>query len=184
MKNLAIPEEIQESVQKYLDYTQSTCDHQKELDRFLKMISPSLRELVIKHISLQAIAINDVFKDKSEVLDMILPDLTTLLFTPEDYVIRQEEAADLLYFVCRGEWEVLVSDESQKEKLVSNSLKIYRFVNSSKETTLGKLQSLKTEKEQLVSKARISPHLLLYQANLLKSCLFDILVYSIKWTTI
>ena len=103
MKNLAIPEEIQESVQKYLDYTQSTCDHQRELDRFLKMISPSLRELVIKHISLQAIAINDVFKDKSEVLDMILPDLTTLLFTPEDYIIRQEEAADLLYFVCRGE---------------------------------------------------------------------------------
>lgn len=50
---------------------------------------------------------------------MILPDLTTLLFTPEDYIIRQEEAADLIYFVCRGECEVFVSDESQKEKYVT-----------------------------------------------------------------
>lgn len=55
MKNLEIPENIQESVQRYLNYTQSTSDHQQELDRFLKMISPSLKEMVVKHISKEAI---------------------------------------------------------------------------------------------------------------------------------
>ena len=138
MKNLAIPEDIQESVQKYLDYTQSTCDHQRELDRFLKMISPSLRELVIKHISQQAVSNNEIFRDKSEVLDLILPDLTTLLFTPEDYIIRQEEAAEFLYFICRGECEVLVSDEFQKEKYVKFITIIYRYVKSNKAVTLAK----------------------------------------------
>lgn len=99
MKNLEIPDQIKESVQGYLDYTKSTCDHQKELDKFLKMISPSLRELVIKHISQKAVSFNHVFKNKPEVLDMILPNLTTLLFTPEDYIVKQGDVAEYLYFV-------------------------------------------------------------------------------------
>ena len=120
MKNLEIPDEIKESVQKYLDYTKSTWDHQKELDKFLKMISPSLRELVIKHISQKAVSINHVFQDKPEVLDMILPNLSTLLFTPEDYIVKQDEAPEYLYFVWKGECDVAVFDEFQKEKKVSS----------------------------------------------------------------
>lgn len=119
MKNLAVPEDIQENVQKYLDYTQSTSDHQVELDRFLKMISPSLRELVVKHISKEAIMKNAIFKSNSEVLDIILPYLFTLLKAPEDTIIRQGDEADKIYFISRGECEVSVIDESGEEKFVS-----------------------------------------------------------------
>ena len=103
MKNLQIPEYIQDQVQKYLDYTQSTSDHQQELDRFLKLISPSLRELVVKHISNQAVKKNPVLKNHPDILNSVLSDLTTLLFTPEDTIIRQMEKPDFIYFVCRGE---------------------------------------------------------------------------------
>jgi hypothetical protein len=122
MKSLGIPEDIQEQVQKYLDYTQSTSDHQQELDRFLKMISPSLREQVVKHIAQQAVKKNPIFQANLEVLNFVLPELTTLLFTPEDAVIRQGEQADHIYFVCKGECEVFVSDQLSREILVSYSM--------------------------------------------------------------
>jgi CRP-like cAMP-binding protein len=118
MKTLAIPESIQEQVRKYLDYTQSTSDHQQELNHFLALISPSLKELVIKHISLQAIKKNSVLKKYPEILNLVLPELTILLFTPEDTIIRQGETAENVYFVCRGEWEVFVRDQRDKEKWV------------------------------------------------------------------
>ena len=142
MKNLEIPDQIKESVQGYLDYTKSTCDHQKELDKFLKMISPSLRELVIKHISQKAVSFNHVFKNKPEVLDMILPNLTTLLFTPEDYIVKQGDVAENLYFVWKGEWDVTVQDEFLKEKqVIFIAIIFYRLQSSCKALTLGKLQS-------------------------------------------
>lgn len=50
MKNLNIPEGIQEDVKSYLTYTQSTYDHQKDLDTFLNMLSPSLKQQVSVHI--------------------------------------------------------------------------------------------------------------------------------------
>lgn len=103
MKNLAIPEELQEHVLKYLDYTQSTSDHQQELNQFLAMISPSLREMVVKHISQQAISKNSVFGKNPDVFDIVLPELTTLLFTPEDTIVRQGDLAENLFFICRGE---------------------------------------------------------------------------------
>jgi len=103
MKNLAIPEKIQEEVHKYLDYTQSTSDHQDELNKFLNLISPSLKELVVKHISFQGISKNHIFQNKTHILDMILPELSTLLYTPEDIIVRQGEAAEQLFFISRGE---------------------------------------------------------------------------------
>ena len=121
MKNLAIPENIQLEVQKYLDYTQSTSDHQQELRNFLSMIPPSLNEHVLKHISQQAISKNDVLKSNLNILDYVLTEIVPVQFTPEDSIIRQGEQAENIYFLCKGEWDVFVIDQSLKEYHVSIS---------------------------------------------------------------
>ena len=65
MKNLRIPELIQDDVKTYLTYTQTTSDHQKDLDMFLNMLSPSLRQQVSVHIFLASMKRNTVFKGKT-----------------------------------------------------------------------------------------------------------------------
>ena len=64
MKNLKIPEDIQDEVKSYLTYTQSTLDHQKDLDVFLNMLSPSLKHQVSVHIFHDTISMNNCFKGK------------------------------------------------------------------------------------------------------------------------
>ena len=43
MKNMKMPEKLQNNVREFMMSTQNNLDHQKELDQFLGMISPSLR---------------------------------------------------------------------------------------------------------------------------------------------
>jgi hypothetical protein len=119
MKNLAIPEKIQQEVQKYLDYTQITSDHQQELNIFLAMIPPSLKELVVKHISQQAIKKNKVLSTNPNIFDFVLSLLIPVQFTPEDSIVRQGEKPENIFFLCRGECEVFITDHSGKECYVS-----------------------------------------------------------------
>jgi hypothetical protein len=46
MKNLNMPSLIRGDIEHYLSYTQSAQNHQKELDEFLMMLSPSLKKKV------------------------------------------------------------------------------------------------------------------------------------------
>ena len=103
MKNLNIPDSIKDDVKYYLSYTQSTLDHQKELDEFLVMLSPSLKQKVITYIFYDTILKNIVFKEKHDAVKTLLPDLTIKLFLPEDKIIRQAEDPGSMYFIAKGE---------------------------------------------------------------------------------
>jgi hypothetical protein len=89
MRNLSIPEKLQNTVQAYLISTQTTLDQQKELDSFLKILSPSLKIEVTRHIFLKSILSNEVFEGKMDIVDLILHELTTSLFFPEDEICTQ-----------------------------------------------------------------------------------------------
>ena len=121
MKNLKIPEVIQDEVKSYLTYTQSTLDHQNELDKFLTMLSPSLKNKISKHINLAALSQNQVFCNNDEVIKIVLNDLSTKLFLPEDEIIRQNEEGNSMYFIAKGECDVFVTDENNMAR-PSNSL--------------------------------------------------------------
>lgn len=47
MKNMKLPEKLQSRVIRFLRYTNTLLESQKELEIFLEMIPPSLREVVI-----------------------------------------------------------------------------------------------------------------------------------------
>lgn len=112
MKNLKIPVSIQDEVKSYLTFTQSTSDHQKELDLFLTMLSPSLKKQITKHINYDALAHNHIFSGNDEMIKVVLNDLSTKLFLPEDEIIRQNEVGESIYFIAKGECDVYVTDEN------------------------------------------------------------------------
>lgn len=122
MKNLKIPDKIQDDVKSYLTYTQSTLDHQNELDKFLTMLSPSLKREISRHINLDALNQNQVFSNNEEIINAVLNDLNTKLFLPEDEIIRQNTEGDKMFFIAKGEFEVLVTDENNVSR-TTNSLK-------------------------------------------------------------
>ena len=111
MKNMSLPKEIQRKVINYIFYTQSSKDQQTELNSFLKLISPSLKMEVIRHMFGGVLRINSIFKNQSHgVIDFIIGGLESVAFLPEDEIINQGDTADKLYFVCKGDAEVNIQD--------------------------------------------------------------------------
>jgi len=69
--------------------TQNNLDNQKELDNFMHMVSPSFRNKITKFIFLDSVAANPIFQQGSQdLIDLIINDVSTLLFFPEDNIIR------------------------------------------------------------------------------------------------
>lgn len=102
MKNMKLPSNLQRQVREFMTVTYNHLDNQKELDKFLEIISPSLRQLVTQHILLDAIDKNTVFKGKSEIMDFIINDVQTLLYYPEDTIISQGEEGETFFFLAKG----------------------------------------------------------------------------------
>jgi len=90
MLNMKIPGELQEEIRQFMVSTQNNLDNQKELDSFMQMISPSLRNKVTKYILMDAVSANPIFNEGSQdLVDLIINDVSTLLFLPEDTIISQ-----------------------------------------------------------------------------------------------
>ena len=121
MKNLNIIGEIRGDVQHYLSYTQSALNHQKELDSFLVMLSPSLKQKVTSCIFYDSILENSVFRDNPDILNSFINNLQIKLFLPEDLILKQGEESNWMYFLARGECKVYVTGNNKKE-IMTNSL--------------------------------------------------------------
>ena len=92
--------------------THANLDNQNELNQFLSLINPTLREEVTRHIVLQAISENDIFKDCPDVVGELITSIETLLVLPDDTVFAQgvNEKNMRLYFIAKGECQVGVRD--------------------------------------------------------------------------
>lgn len=60
-----------------------------------------------------------MFKSDNEVLDVIIQDLSILVFLPESMIIKQGTEGLMLYFVAVGECAVFVTNEKKKELQVN-----------------------------------------------------------------
>lgn len=103
MKNLGVPEQLQKRVISFLTYTQNLLEAQDELKMFLDLISPSLREEVLRCIFAQTLHYNKLFKGKDDLIHYVTSKLVTRIHLPEDTIIRQGEEGDALYFIAKGE---------------------------------------------------------------------------------
>ena len=67
MKNLRLPEDVRKTVELYLSYTSTASDLQNELDAFLSMLSPSLKQKVTTSIFR-----DHVFRDETNIQEAFL----------------------------------------------------------------------------------------------------------------
>jgi len=98
--------------------THSNLDTQKELDIFMQMVSPSLRNKVTKHIFINAIAANPVLQGSQEAVDFLINDVSTLLYLPEDRIISQGEHGDSIFLIAKGNCSVWVVDHMRQQQFV------------------------------------------------------------------
>ena len=77
MKNMKLPEELQGEIREFMMSTYSNLDHQKELNEFYSIISPSLKDQVVNFILTDAITKNETFKGNKELIDYLVNDVTT-----------------------------------------------------------------------------------------------------------
>ena len=61
---------------------------------------------------------NDVFKEDPEVIDFMVKKLVTVLYQPEDEVIRQGETGTSLFVMAKGDCDVWVKDLDRKDCFV------------------------------------------------------------------
>lgn len=92
MKNLKIDKGLQLKIINFLLYTQSNRDHQRELEQFKDMISPSLQ------MEVNLFIFGDIVK-----MDCLISHFTENSFFPEEYIMKQGEDGDNLYFLYKGE---------------------------------------------------------------------------------
>lgn len=110
MKNLKISDEIREEVEYFLSFTQNALDQQKELDSFLSMLSPSLRQKVTGHVFKGVMMINPIFKNKPDMYSTVMNYLQIKLFMPEEEVARQNDIGEEMFFISNGKCDVYVTD--------------------------------------------------------------------------
>ena len=103
MKNLNLPEKLQVHVTGFLTYSKSLLESQEELECFLKMISPSLKERVLKHLFSSVLLCNPVFMNNLSCVEFVTRKLDTHILLPEFSVINQGEKGDNLNFISKGE---------------------------------------------------------------------------------
>lgn len=111
MKNISLPEKIQMKVIAFLRYTNTLLESQKELETFLDMISPSLRQEVMNIIYSELLTPKYVFSLSPQAIKFLTRKMITKIYMPEDTIVTQGEEADKLYFIARGECEVYVKDK-------------------------------------------------------------------------
>ena len=121
MKNMRLPEELQQRISDYLIYTQATMASSEEFNTFNSLISPSLYNEVLQFLYGSLIKDSEIFAGSEDVKTFILPKLQPQFCKPEEMLITQGEEGErmCLYFLARGSCQVLVKNEVQVEKAVA-----------------------------------------------------------------
>lgn len=108
MRNLKLTENMQTKVRDFMLKTISNMDSQKELEAFLKILSPSVKKSVTNHIFTEVILQNPIFCDKMDVIIEFIDHFQLKLFFPEDPVLKMGSKCRLIYLIANGDCEVSI----------------------------------------------------------------------------
>ena len=149
MRNLSVPKDLHSDVVGYLTYTEGLLASQNELETFLSLISPSLKERVIKHIFSTVLSETEMFKGRDLLIESLTRKLQTKTCQPEEIIINQGDDPDNLYFIARGGCNVYVRNRINA-KVKVNVLKVgdifgeVALINKSKRTATVKTNNYST----------------------------------------
>lgn len=110
MRNLSLPEKLQVQVTGFMTYSKALLESQEELEAFLQMISPSLRQKVLQYIFKDELKNNPVFYNNDGLIEFVIKNLNTHIYLPEFTIISQGEQGSDIYFISKGECTVTITD--------------------------------------------------------------------------
>jgi len=111
MRVQRIPDPLQKRVAHYYQYLWDT---RKGLsnDRFMTGLPQTLRLDIALYLNRESLGKVSLFKDASDIfIRAVVEKLEPQVYLPEDWIIRQGEYGDCMYFLCRGGIEVLRDDQ-------------------------------------------------------------------------
>ena len=109
MRALKIPEELQDEITHYLTHVNETPEAQQDLPSFFKLISFTFQKKILFHMYQETLNKVPALKDCNKIeKSFIVMNLESILFMPQDVIIRQFEEGEALYFLNRGTAEVYI----------------------------------------------------------------------------
>jgi len=112
MRIQRLPVRLQERVKNYYHYLWET---RKGLstDTFMRDLPETLRLEISLHLNRDILRKVALFKDADEVfVHAVIGRLDPMVFLPGDFIIRQGEPGSCMYFLSRGDVEVLINGET------------------------------------------------------------------------
>ena len=136
MKTIDLDADVQGEVRDYFHFTRATLSQQEELNKFIALISPSIKLKIQRHVFLSKLQNNEVLNmvseqlkiydlnsslknkrksdDNDEFIHIVVNKLETQTSIPEDLIIKQDEESFNMYFISKGKCTVQSKDEVQR----------------------------------------------------------------------
>ncbi|CAB3993309.1 cyclic nucleotide-gated cation channel alpha-3-like, partial [Paramuricea clavata] len=123
MEHHEIPEQLQDRVKRWLQYSWSRLLQQLDKITSLSQLVDKLRTEIAIHVHLETLKKVKIFKDCEQgfLCELVLK-LRSQIFSPEDYICRIGEIGREMYIINHGKVEVVVRDSSSGDPIVVASL--------------------------------------------------------------
>jgi hypothetical protein len=124
MENIHLPEKLVSNINKFLYSTYTNLDRQEELDKFFSLLSPNLKYEVVIHLYKDLLLKDStLIRGLDEmIIERLVKVFKTVVFLPEDEIITQYDYSDRMYFIGKGEVDVLIFN-ARNEYVYVRSLK-------------------------------------------------------------
>jgi hypothetical protein len=151
MKNINLPDHLITKVNDYMMYTYTNLYRQEELNKFFKLLSPSYKYMVTVHLYKDLLKKNNKLLEgfDHKIIDSLVRKLKTSIFIPDDEIIKQGEDGSDIFFLGRGEVEILIMDKN-REKVFVKILKPGEYFGVSFFSEIRKYQHFFQESEELL----------------------------------
>lgn len=118
MAAFGIPTQLQTKALEYIQSTFRTKDQQRELNKFLLLLSPSLKFHLSQHLFGSALKQNKVFKGKATLAESLVRYVRIHGCNPEAVLMREGQTGKAAYILAIGEVSVSVRNVDGFERFV------------------------------------------------------------------
>ena len=87
MKNMHLPEKVQENIRDFMHSSNCSLSNQEKMNHFCEMLPSSLKQLVINHIYISAVEQSCLLKYHTEAIKDMVGDLIPQMRKPDDIIV-------------------------------------------------------------------------------------------------
>eukprot|EP00347_Sterkiella_histriomuscorum_P009696 403340228 len=112
MRQMRLPPEMQDRVLSFMMHVQNSPDLHQDIEKFFLILNEPLRKQVLHHLHGPLVRKIQIMKKCSSVeQSFFICNLKPVLFLPNDVIAREGEKGDNIYFLNKGEVQVILKTE-------------------------------------------------------------------------